>query len=250
MKFFAAIVLGLILTSAAGVSAAEVGQREYIGDVRDRLISVEQGWGELGIDGCAHAPGQIPMPLRIKDTKYDRGLGHHAPGEIVVDLNGEYSRFEAKVGVQWQSGDGGTVVFQVFVDDVKRFDSGVMRERDQAKAVSIAVSGTRELRLVTGDSGDGINCDCADWADAFLIRATPPKPRASAEMLDIAPFARVITSDANRSDGVRAGRTQEIRADELFLDTDVRRATTEHMPCRPDLTVRAPSVCDGSSAAA
>lgn len=40
----------------------------------------------------------------------------HAPGEIVVDLNGEYELFEAEVGVQWQGGNVGSVVFQVYLE--------------------------------------------------------------------------------------------------------------------------------------
>src|SRR5215471_5566411 len=39
--------------------------------------------------------------------------------------------------------------------------------------------------------------------------------------LDIGHFARVTTSDAARVRGARAARTEEFRADDLFLETDV-----------------------------
>ncbi len=61
---------------------------EVLSERQERLVHVQQGWGELGIDLCAHAPDQAGLPLQIKDKTYARGLGHHAPGEIVVELDG------------------------------------------------------------------------------------------------------------------------------------------------------------------
>jgi hypothetical protein len=47
---------------------------------------------------------------------------------------------------------------------------GVVRENDPARPLKISVEGADELRLVAGDAGDGIECDCADWAEARLTR--------------------------------------------------------------------------------
>ena len=80
-----------------------------------------------------------------------------------------YQRFEAEVGVDDEKDGGGTVVFQVFADGRKVFDSGVMRGKQPAKKVSVPLDGVEELLLVVTDAGDGINCDHADWADARLI---------------------------------------------------------------------------------
>jgi hypothetical protein len=191
---------------------------EYLAELQHRMVYLQQGWGEPGINTCAHAPGQTPLPLRIRDQRYTRGLGHHAPGEIVVDLSGEYETFEAEVGVQWQGGNVGSVVFQVFVDGKKRFDSGVMRETDAPKPVRVSVKRADELRLVVTDAGDGITCDCANWAEARLVRARQPaRARRQTLRVDIAPFAQVITSDPNRTEGCRAGRTEEYLAEDIFL---------------------------------
>jgi len=148
---------------------------EYLSEPMHRVLLLNQGWGELGIDTCAHAPGQTPLPLRIGEKTYSRELGHHAPREVILDLNGEYALFEAEVGVQWQQGTTGSVVFQVYVDGKKRFDSGVMRETDPPKPVRVRVEGANELRLVVTDAGDGITCDCANWANARLVRSTKPR---------------------------------------------------------------------------
>jgi hypothetical protein len=207
---------------------------EYLAGLQHRFIYLQQGWGELGINTCAHAPGQTPLPLRIRDREFARGLGHHAPGEIVVDLRGEYETFEAEVGVQWQGGNVGSVVFQVYVDGKKRFDSGVMRETDAPKPVRVSVKGADELRLVVTDAGDGIICDCANWADARLTRARQPvRTSRQTPRVDIAPFARVFTSDPNRTEGCRAGRTEEYPAEDIFLEEPLFANTDDTYTVHP-----------------
>ena len=205
----------------AANGAGDTPAVEYLSDVPERILHVQQGWGQLGIDVAAHAPGQQALNLRTKDEEYAKGLGHHAPGEIVVDLEGLYESFEAEVGVQWQGGNVGSVVFQVFVDGEERFDSGVMREHDPARPVRILVAGAEELRLVVTDAGDGITCDCANWAEARLTRSASPTRRDSRPRLDMAPFARVVTWDPDRMDGCRSNRVQEFRAEDLFTETEV-----------------------------
>src|SRR5580704_4556265 len=87
------------------------------GSLTDRIESTTQAWGELGFDTCAHATGTQAMKLRIKDQNYAHGLGHHANGEILVDLDGQCKTFETDIGIQWQGGQNiAAVVFQVLVD--------------------------------------------------------------------------------------------------------------------------------------
>ena len=194
---------------------------EYITDVMARVSFAQQGWGVLGIDTAAHAPDHDPLPLQIKDQHHTKGLGSHAPGQIMVELDGEYDAFEADIGVQWQGGNAGSVVFQVYVDGDKRFDSGAMREKDAAKPIRIAVAGAQELGLVATDAGDGITCDVANWANARLTRSAAPKRRAQPSAVDMAPFARVMTWDPHRNDGCRSNRVEEFRAEDVFLGSEV-----------------------------
>src|SRR5204863_536022 len=60
------------------------------------------------------------------------------------------------------------VVFQVFVDGAKAYDSGVTRWADGPKSVNVSVAGKSTLRLVVTDAGDGTAYDYADWASARL----------------------------------------------------------------------------------
>ncbi|MCX7598787.1 MAG: NPCBM/NEW2 domain-containing protein [Armatimonadetes bacterium] len=127
-------------------------------------VTAVQEWGWLhrrqSVDG---------NPISIGGVVYERGLGTHANGALRYQLDNRYRLFEAWVGVDDEKGGAGTVVFQVWADGEKVFDSGVMRGGEPAKKVSIPLDGVEELELVVTDAGDGITCDHADWADAKLL---------------------------------------------------------------------------------
>ncbi len=137
-----------------------------------QVISSTQDWGVLGLNRATHVDPAAALSLRIGDDAFAGGLGHHANGEIVILLDGRYARFEAQVGLQWQGGNApGSVVFQVLVDGEKRFDSGIMRERDPAKTVNVTLNDAGRLTLRLTDAGDGIGYDAGNWADARLVPA-------------------------------------------------------------------------------
>jgi hypothetical protein len=111
-------------------------------------------------------------PITIGGIAYARGLGTHASSEIVYDLSKlgkTYARFVSDVGIDSEISQGGSVVFQVYADDEKRFDSGVMTAASAVKTVNVRIGGAKRLRLVVTDGGDGINSDHADWAGARLV---------------------------------------------------------------------------------
>jgi len=86
-------------------------------------------------------------------------------------LGGHFTRFESWVGVDAEMSGykQSSVVFQIFGDGKKLFDSGIMRIDTPAKQAAADMHGVRELALVVTDAGDGIECDHADWADATLF---------------------------------------------------------------------------------
>lgn len=146
---------------------------DWLAEVHGRLlVESSQGWGSLGLDRAAvPADARPPIPLRIGETVYEHGIGHHAPGALVYALPaGTYTAFMAEVGVHGQGGGKGSVVFQVLVDGDLRFDSGIMTDSDPPKPVNVSLQGARELRLVSGDAGDGFSSDMADWVDTRLLR--------------------------------------------------------------------------------
>jgi hypothetical protein len=167
---FFPLLLSLCFFSMGAFSEVD---SDYISDVfSDLVVEQVQGWGRLGLDTAVDpADRRPPSPLRIGEAVYPKGLGHHATGALVFGLpDNVYTAFLAEVGVHWQGGGRGSVVFQVFVDGEKRFDSGVMRDNDAAKPIEVTLAGAQELRLVAMDGEDGINCDMANWAMARLVR--------------------------------------------------------------------------------
>ncbi len=184
----------------------------------DVISMYTQGWGELGIDTGAHAEGKSGRPLQIGDTRYPEGIGTHAPSRIVVDLWGEYTQFQADVGVQQHPDhDNGTVVFKAFVDGEKRFDSDVMRQTDPPVAVNIDLSEAQELVLVVEDADDGITSDVANWANATLIRNDSTTASRRYSRIDIAPFGRVVTFDPAVT-ASNPGRVEEMSVDQVFIE--------------------------------
>ena len=217
----AVILLAHLLPSAtlAGDDAPAV---EYLSEsAAGRIIYMQQSWGELGLDTAVRPADNRIIKLRIKDKRYERGLGHHANGELVIALDGQYETFAAEVGVQWQGSNAGSVVFQVFVDDEKRFDSGVMTQQDPARKVQVRVQGADDLKLVVTDAGDGITCDCANWAEARLVRDPAAARQAEGTTADMAPFAHVKTWDPQRTSGTAAKRTEEFPAADVLLGKEV-----------------------------
>jgi len=221
--FWTGIFLVLGLAVGRQRAAAADPKPEYIADgLSELILSAEQSWGSLGLNTATRPKDRPARPLRIKDRNYDRGLGQHANGKILIGLDGRFKTFEAEVGIQWHGGTGtSSVIFQVFVDGQKRFDSGIMREGDPPRAVSVSVQGADDLLLVADDAGDGITGDVANWADARLIR-DPSVPRDTPPArVDVAPFASVVTSDPGRTSGTKSTRVQEFPAEDLFLETEL-----------------------------
>jgi hypothetical protein len=62
---------------------------------------------------------------------------------------------------------------------------------------------------------------CGTVVPTRVMNGTEPSPEAA---VDIAPFASVVTSDPNRMTGTTASRVQEIPAEDIFLDTELKPA--------------------------
>ncbi len=164
---------------------------------------VSNGWGPLEADRSngEHFPADGER-LTLAGVGYDKGLGVHARSEVQVTLDRACSRFLSSVGVDDEVGSNGSVIFKVYADNTKIFDSGVLRGSSPTRNVDLDVRGVTGLRLVVTDGGDGIGWDHADWADARL--ACSPPPAASASLTD-RPWTQVANGwgplEADRSNG-------------------------------------------------
>jgi hypothetical protein len=128
------------------------------------------GWGPVEKDmSVGDFNAGDGKPLSINKVAYAKGLGTHAASDVRFDLNGACQTFLSDVGVDDEVPVGsGSVIFQVWADSVKLFDSGKMIGGSSTQKVNVSVAGKQQLRLRVTDAGDGVSWDHADWAGARL----------------------------------------------------------------------------------
>lgn len=139
--------------------------------------------GSVRYSGNTQAPqkdrSNLGHPIKVNRHEYARGLGVHAPNELVYQLKPEYKRFVALAGVdehvvgishgsnlaQYPS-----VIFKVFIDGQEAAASPVMRMQSLAWRFNVEIpQGSQMISLVAMDAGDGSREDFADWANAGFI---------------------------------------------------------------------------------
>jgi glucose/arabinose dehydrogenase len=131
--------------------------------------SMTNGWGPVEKD--TSNGGQVAgdgHTITLNAVTYAKGLGAHAASDVRYYLGGACTRFRSDVGVDDEVAAKGTVVFQVYADGAKLYDSGTMTGSSTTRVVDVDVTDKTELRLVVTDAGDGIDSDHADWAAARI----------------------------------------------------------------------------------
>ncbi len=148
----------------------------YLSDLR--ADSVKNTYGLLEKDSSnGTKEGGDGRTLTINGKTYAKGLGVTSPSEVVFNLGGRCAAFSAEVGVDdlWNA-TRGSVVFQVFADNIKIWDSGLMTYTDPFKTTGLLnLTGKQLLKLVTTDGGNGGQDDYADWAIP-VITCDPAPP--------------------------------------------------------------------------
>ncbi|MEF2278509.1 NPCBM/NEW2 domain-containing protein [Deinococcus sp. YIM 134068] len=183
--------------AGAGVSALTL-------DAGTNSLSLENwtnatnGWGPVEINQSAGERSEGDgRTLTLAGETYAQGFGVHSASSLTFSLGGQCETFTADVGVDDEVGSKGSVVFQVWADGAKLYDSGVMTGVGATKSVSVDVSGKAELKLVVTDGGDGISHDHADWAAPLLLNCTGSNVKASGEVVYGGPI--VITKGGTYS---------------------------------------------------
>ncbi len=140
---------------------------------------MDNGFGPVKKDlANGGSDGPDGQTIKLNGVTYAKGLGAHAPSTVIYNLTGGgYSTFQSDIGIDDRQTANGSVIFQVFLDGVKVFDSGVMGALSPTQSINLDVTGKSELKLVVTDGGDGTQYDHADWAGArLLIPPAPPLP--------------------------------------------------------------------------
>jgi hypothetical protein len=161
---------GNLATSADftfATASAPVPVTRYVSDLT--WTSAISGWGPVEKDmSNGEMPAGDGRPITLNNVTYAKGLGLHAASDVRYNLAGACSAFTAFVGVDDEVGALGSVVFQVWLDGVKAYDSGTMTGTTATKEVNVTTTGKNQLQLVVTVAGDGDPYDHADWADAKI----------------------------------------------------------------------------------
>lgn len=109
--------------------------------------------------------------ISLGGNHYTWGVGVHADSELTYEIGGRFKQFTAKVGIDDKVGDQGSVVFAVLGDGKPLARTPVVRGSEEApRELSASVAGVKKLTLKVTSAGDMDLGDCANWADAKLIR--------------------------------------------------------------------------------
>jgi len=111
--------------------------------------------------------------LTLNGVHYAKGLGGYAPSAVEFRPYAGCSNFSAEVGVDDEVGSRGSVIFRIWGDGQKLYESGVMTGTNATRNVTVNITGVRSLRLALV-AVDSTSSDSADWASARV--ACPPKP--------------------------------------------------------------------------
>ena len=152
------------------------------------LSDLQPIWAYTGFGTLTKDKSINGNTLTLGGATYSKGIGTHAIGGNEFNLGGIAARFLSDIGVDDEVGSSGSVIFQVFADGMKIYDSGIMTGITATKTIDLDVTGVRRLTLGVTDTGNDVtpgsssrinNCH-ADWAGARIIvtNTTPQLPAA------------------------------------------------------------------------
>ena len=140
-----------------------------LGDVPSALES--GGYGPIERDMSNGGPkGGDGKPLSINGVHYAKGMGGHAPTEIIYYVGEQCSHVSMFVGIDDERDEkqAGAATFQIWADGVQKADSGLRTWQDDPVELSADLTGARFLRLVETDGGNTNSYDRGDWAMPVL----------------------------------------------------------------------------------
>jgi len=154
-------------TSTSTATSTYTATDTYISDLN--WTSATNGWGPLPQKDKSNGdPGtNDQQTITLHGVKYAKGIGCHAQSVITYNLGGQYTSFVSDIGIDDEVGSGGSVVFQVWADGVKLYDSGTMTHASPTQTVNVDVTGKNQLQLIANVGAASSN-DHADWAGAYL----------------------------------------------------------------------------------
>ena len=134
------------------------------------LSAVGAVHADQNVGTLRYARNIVGAALKIDQEAFANGVGTFARSLLEIPLNGRFSRFTSKVGVDAMTEGRGTVAFEVYGDGRKLWASPIMSGLDAPREVDVNVAGVNRLRLVVTDGNDGNKFDAANWVNPLLKR--------------------------------------------------------------------------------
>jgi alpha-galactosidase len=128
------------------------------------LTHLYQGWGRPQVNKSINGE-----PLKLAGKIYEHGVGTHAYSRVDIDLKQAALWFEAIAGLDDETGDKGSVTFEIWVDGKKVLETPVLNSQNRVYPIKVSLEGASSLVLIVTDAQDGAEFDHADWADARII---------------------------------------------------------------------------------
>ncbi len=202
--------LGLALSlMIGGVATANAAQTNYISNLD--LSKISQEWGTPQVDKSVSG-----NPLSIAGSKYSHGLGTHAKSLFRLSLHGKGQSFWAKVGIDDESENSGSVIFRVIGDGRTLWESGRINGGESAVECSVNLNGMQELLLAVLPADNQIDFDHADWAEGQIVMNVG-KPE-SVDALPPEPLV-VLTPPVAKSPRINGAKVFGVRPGSPFLFT-------------------------------
>lgn len=223
-------------TDTKTTKVAVTSSYDYISDLTAKSAKV--AWKSLQKDKNTSG-GAITLIRQGHDATYAKGIGVHANSEVVYDVEGQgYNFFESYIGID-QSVKGqkkASATFEVWVDGVQKFNSGVFKSDTEHQLVKIPVIGAKEVKLITTDAKNGNESDHTVWADAkFTQESSNPTltiPKSTATKvgtpIDInEQYSAFDAEDGDLTDAVQVNfeRVGKYEITYTVIDSDGNEAT-------------------------
>ena len=156
-----------VMLKVSGAEPAPPAGSVDLGDVQWIYAANGLGPVERNRSNGASARGD-GAGISLRGTSYDKGLGVAGPSAVIYRLGGVCTSFSAEIGVDDSTNGSGSVVFQVFADAEKMYESGVLDGSSAAESVTVDLTGKHRLKLMVTNAGDGNSWDRASWANAKI----------------------------------------------------------------------------------
>lgn len=89
----------------------------------------------------------LGTPLSVSGKIYTEGIGTFSPSKIILDLAGKVKIFSCLVGMDARADDSSVVIFRVFADGEKVYESPAMSRNMEPQPVHVDLVGKKNLCL-------------------------------------------------------------------------------------------------------